>query len=282
MAAIDAILDVLDLEPTGPNRYRGANLAEGPGVVFGGQLMAQSLVAGLQGTEGKTVRTMHTVFARSATPDHPVEVLVDPMHSGRTFASATVTISQLDRVCTRSLVLLDAGDEDVIRHADRPARASTPAEAVLAGGMLDAWEVRMVGGVDLADPDAVGPAELDVWTRFVGAPDDPATGQALLAFASDGFLIGTAMRPHPGVGQAQAHHTLSTGVISHTLTFHEPFVAGDWLLLSQRSPYAGSGRTYGCGQVFGQDGQLVASFVQDGMVRAMAPRPGVQAGRGTI
>ena len=84
----------------------------------------------------------------------------------------------------------------------------------------------MVGGVDISDPEAVGPAELDVWTRFVGAPDDPAISQALLAFATDGFLIGTAMRPHPGVGQAQAHRTLSTGVISHTLTFHEPVSAG--------------------------------------------------------
>ena len=86
------------------------------------------------------------------------------------------------------------------------------------------WEIRVVGGVDISDPEAVGPAELDVWTRFVGAPDDPAVSQALLAFATDGFLIGTAMRPHPGVGQAQAHRTLSTGVISHTLTFHEPVV----------------------------------------------------------
>ena len=169
-----------------------------------------------------------------------------------------------------------------IRHADGPRQASTPAEGVPAGGMLEAWELRIVGGVDLADPEAVGPAELDVWTRFVGAPDDPAIGQELLAFASDGFLIGTAMRPHAGVGQAQAHHTLSTGVISHTLTFHEPFVAGEWLLLSQRSPYAGHGRTFGCGDVFREDGHLVASFVQDAMVRAMPARPPDQAGRRAI
>ena len=80
-----------------------------------------------------------------------------------------------------------------------------------------------------------------MWTRFAGAPDDPGVGQALLAFATDGFLIGTAMRPHAGVGQAQAHRTLATGVVSHTLTFHEPCRAGEWLLLSHRSPYAGHG-----------------------------------------
>ena len=108
-----------------------------------------------------------------------------------------------------------------------------------------------------------------MWTRFVGAPDDPVTDQALLAFASDGFLIGTAMRPHHGVGQAQAHVTVSTGVISHTLTFHEPAAAADWLLLSHHSPYAGRGRSYGSADVFRADGALVASFVQDAMIRPL-------------
>ena len=136
------------------------------------------------------------------------------------------------------------------------------------------WEVRVVGGVDVSDPDAIGPPELDIWTRFVDAPDDAVTNQALVAFATDGFLIGAAMRPHPGVGQSQAHVTLATGVISHTLTFHEPCSAGEWLLFSHRSPYAGRGRSYGRADIFRRDGQLVGSFVQDNMIRAM---PGAAA-----
>ena len=58
------------------------------------------------------------------------------------------------------------------------------------------------------------------------------------------------MRPHEGVGQAQAHVTLSTGVVSHTLTFHEPFAASDWVLLAHSSPYAGRGRSYGRADAF--------------------------------
>jgi acyl-CoA thioesterase II len=138
------------------------------------------------------------------------------------------------------------------------------------GEASGAWEVRAAPGVDVDDPSLVGPPELDVWTRFVGAPEDPALNQALLAFATDGFLIGTAMRPHAGVGQAQAHRTVSTGVVSHTLTFHEPCAAGEWLLLAHRSPYAGHGRCYGRASVFRADGTLVAAFVQDGMIRALA------------
>ena len=112
------------------------------------------------------------------------------------------------------------------------------------------------------------PPELDVWVRFVGAPDDAGTDQALVAYSTDGFLIGTAMRPHAGVGQAQAHKTLSTGVLSHTLTFHEPFPAAEWHLLAHWSTFAGHGRSYGRGDIFRADGQLAASFVQDAMIRA--------------
>jgi acyl-CoA thioesterase len=76
------------------------------------------------------------------------------------------------------------------------------------------------------------------------------------------------MRPHPGAGQALAHVSISTTVITQTLTFHDPFYAGDWLLLAQRSPHAGSGRSFGRADVFSADGHLVASFSQENMIRA--------------
>ena len=212
-------------------------------MIFGGQLLAQSIVAAPAGHDDKRVKTVHTIFARGGRPDAPVEIAVDRMHAGRAFASSTVTISQGDRLCTRSLVLLTADEPDFIRHADAAPAAPPPDEAATArrrgcvagapGGRRRHRRPRR----------ASGPADLDVWTRFVGAPDDPVVDQALLAFATDGFLIATAMRPHDGVGQAQAHVTVSTGVVSHTLTFHEPAPAGEWLLLSHHSPYAGRGRS---------------------------------------
>jgi acyl-CoA thioesterase II len=275
MFTLDGILDALTLDRVAPDRYRASNVQSGHDVVFGGQLLAQSIAAGLAEHDGKTAKTLHTVFARSAAPDSPVDITVEAMHAGRALASSTVTISQGDRLCTRSIVLLSADEPDLIRHANRPGWSLTPEEAVASSRDSGAWDTRIVGGVDVNDPDTVGPPELDVWIRFVDAPEDPAINQALLAFASDGFLIGTAMAPHRGVGQAQAHVSISTGVISHTLTFHEPFSAAEWLLLSHNSPYAGRGRSYGRADVFRSDGQLVASFVQDGLIRAM---PATRAG----
>lgn len=271
MVGIGAFLDALVLEPCGEGRFRAPNVAMGHGVVFGGQLLAQSIVAGLAGQDDKAVKTVHTVFARGASPDAPVEISVEPMHGGRSFASSTVTISQGERLCTRSLVLLSADEPDVIRHADGPPTAAAPDDAVPMSHSDGAWEVRVVDGVDISDPDLVGPPELDVWSRFVGAPDEPAVNQALVAFATDGFLIGASMRPHAGVGQAQAHVTLDTGVVSHTLTFHEPCAAAEWVRLVHHSTYAGHGRAYGRADMFTADGQLVGSFVQDSRIRRMAP-----------
>lgn len=273
MADLEGILRSLTLTPNGVDRYTAENAGSGPGVIFGGQLLAQAIVAALVGHEDKRVKTVHTVFARAGSPDAPVEIAVDRVHAGRSLASSSVTISQGDRICTRSIVLLTADEPDFIRHAD-PAPSVPDPSASQPVNHIDGWEIRVVGDVDISDPDLVGPPTLDVWTRFAIAPDDPGVDEALLAFASDGFLIGTAMRPHAGVGQAQAHVTLSTGVLSHTLTFHEPFAADEWLLLSHRSPYAGHGRCYGQASVFRHDGTLVASFVQDAMIRAREGAPG--------
>ena len=271
MLKVDHLVAGLILEPTGPGLYRAPEVETGHEVIFGGQLLAQSVVAAAADHEGKRAKTLHTVFARGAAPGTPLDVTVDTMHTGRAFASSTVTISQGDRLCTRSLVLFTADEPDFIHHADEAPSVGAPPETPASGGP-DEWQVQIVGDVDIADPDLVGPPELDVWTRFPGAPDDVLTAQAVLAFASDGFLIGTAMRPHAGVGQSQAHRTLATGVVSHTLTFHEPFPADDWLLLAHRSPHAGHGRSYGRADVFTPAGALVASYVQDAMLRPMPQR----------
>jgi acyl-CoA thioesterase II len=263
MEKVDDLVRSLTLESVGPNQFRGDNTGHGPGVIFGGQLMGQSIVAALAGQENKYVKTLHTVFPRGGSFDAPVEIAVDAMHSGRTFGSSTVTITQGDRLITRSIVLLSAFEPDVIRHADSsPAVEAAPTDA--AAGE---WQVKMQGDVDIHDPDFVAPPDLEAWSRFPGAPDDPAIDQALIAYATDGFLIATAMLPHKGVSQAQAHDTLSTGVVSHTITFHEAAPARDWVRIAQHSIYAGHGRAYGRGDIYTADGALIASFVQDSMIK---------------
>jgi acyl-CoA thioesterase len=269
MTQLSDVLAVLDLEQSGDDRFVARHLDEGHGVVFGGQLLAQTVVAAARAVPDKQVLSVQNVFARGASVTEPLTVTVDRVQAGRAFASVTVTTAQERGICTRALVLLHAPDADLIRHADPAPKVEDPESLPAAGGPTESgwWDIRVVGGVDIADPDAVGPAELRVWSRVPGAPDDQVTSQALLAYASDGFLIGTAMRPHAGVGQALAHRTISTTVVTQTLTFHEPFHAGSWLLLDHHSSYAGRGRSHGGAEVFTTDGALVASYAQDNMIR---------------
>lgn len=267
MLELDDLLGALALEPAGDGRFAAANAASATGTVFGGQLLGQSIVAAAHGHDDKRVKTIHTVFARAARPDTGLDIVVEPIHAGRSFASSTVTISQGDRLCVRSQVLLSADEPDVIRHEEPVPEVGGPED--WAPTMDGSWQVRIVDDVDVSDPALVGPPDLDVWVRFPGAPDDPVLDQALIAYSTDGFLIATAMRPHEGVGQSQAHVSLATGVVSHTLTFHAPAPAREWLLLSHHSPFAGGGRSYGTADVFRTNGALVASYVQDAMIRPM-------------
>ena len=275
MAGIQALIDALLMEPDGRGGFRAesVDMSGGP-VVFGGQLLGQSIVAGASVDPSKSVTSAHIVFARPARLDAGLRVEVEPLATGRSFASAEVTILQHDdrsgteRICTRALVLLSAPAGDLIRHQD-PMPTVAAAKPGRAAHRAPFWELDVVDGVDVADPSMVGPPELDVWTRFNGAPDDVLLSQALLGFASDGYLIGAAMRPHEGVGQSMAHRELSTSVVAHTIGFHEPFRASDWMLLHQRSTWAGLGRSHGRGSVFTEDGRLVAAFTQESMIRPM-------------
>jgi acyl-CoA thioesterase II len=125
----------------------------------------------------------------------------------------------------------------------------------------------------------VNPPELVTWYRYPDAPADPVTGQALVAFATNFPSIGIALQPHAGFTVGQSHLQMSTGVIGHTLTFHEPIEANSWLLFHLTSPYAGRGRVYGQGHVYNTNGDLVASFTQDAMIRGMVEKAGGQPGR---
>ncbi len=270
------IISSFDLERTGDSTFRGSSVGdERRPVVFGGQLMGQMIVAASRWDPAKAVKSLHLIFARAGTVELPVDIALHPVHSGRAFASTSATASQGERVLSEGLLLLDSGEEDVIRHQVPLPPDLSPQDAPTVGEHEPGVELRLVDGVDLMTTAATGPAEVNVWVRFADVPNEVAVHQALLSWYTDGFLIAAAMRPHEGIGQEQAHKSLSTGVIAHNLTFHEPFRADDWMLIANRSLYAGRGRTYGEGHVFSEDGRLIASFAQESMIRNFRndPRP---------
>ncbi|MSQ35523.1 MAG: acyl-CoA thioesterase II [Dehalococcoidia bacterium] len=262
---------VLRFEQLDANRYRFGSIdAEGRDVVFGGQLLAQMLITAGARHAGKTAQTIHAVFARAASIERPLEFVAETAHSGRSFSSELVTVSQDDRLRARGMVLMHAPDPDLIRHAAPAPALRGPAEStpVAAGMVFPGAELRVVGDAEVLR-GAAGPPSLAFWMRWPAAPGDPIAHQAALAWALNGYLISTALRPHREVALDQAHVSISTGVISNTVTFHDAVDIAGWHLFAHESPYAGHGRAYGRIQVFTEDGRLVASSVQDSMVRGV-------------
>jgi acyl-CoA thioesterase II len=275
--ADSALPAVLQAESLGDDRFRflnddGDNRRD---VFFGGQHLAQMIVVARDTAPDKHVKSIHTIFARPASRSADYELRLGRIHDGRAFANRTIDVVQGDRRCASALVLLDVDEADLLRHGpDRPD-VGDPGDAVdvpaARGRCFPGSEVRVVDGVDTYDPELPpGPAEMLVWTRYPGSTGDRTLSQAVLSFGTDGHLIGTAMRPHE-IREGAAHNSVSTGVVSHTLTFHEPFDCGDWLLIAHESPYAGRGRVYGRAHVFSEDGRVVASFVQEAIVRNFPP-----------
>ena len=235
MPTIDAFLEALTLEPVGEDRYRATNLPSAHGVVFGGQLLAQSIMAGLAGQEGKAVKTLHTVFARGASHEAPLEIAVERMHAGRSVASSTVTISQGDQICTRSLVLLSALEDDVIRHAD--ARRSTSSPDDVAGHVRGegAWELGIVGNVDISDPEPSGRPSSTSGSASPALPTTPRPtrrSSPIRPTASSSARHAPARGRRPGPG---ARHAVDRRAQPHA---HVPRAcpAAEWHLLEQPPP----------------------------------------------
>jgi acyl-CoA thioesterase len=285
MAQAADLASALAFERVDEGRCRFSNAGTGErGVVFGGQLLAQMMVAAatVDPAGTKSVKSAHGLFARPVLVDEDMDVTVDLLHGGRTLSMVTTTVWQRDRACARGQILLDGGEDDLIRHSPEAPAVDGPDAAVPWGDPVEGREIRTVGGVDILDAESTGPAEVHVWVRTSGPPDNLVVNQALLAHATASFLIGTAMRPHAGVGQSVAHREISTGIVGHTISFHEDIAPDQWMLLANESPFAGRGRAFGRGQVFTRSGQLVASFSQESMIRHFPTGQSVEGREATV
>jgi acyl-CoA thioesterase II len=263
-------IDLLELEPVAPGRYQvrmPAGSPEGGTVVFGGQLMAQMIMAACAGGEAKYVKSMHTIFSRAGSYQEPIQLQVEPFHSGRTWASELVTAWQGDRLLTRSMLLLTSDEPDLIAHQiDPPGGVARPEGGEPARGIVfPGAEARIA---PLPSETAGGVPVMCFWTRMPGPVGSLAASQAILAWATNGWFIELSMRPHRDTVRIEdAHRSLSTGVIGHTLHFHREFDAGSWILVAHEATFAGKGRIHGRGAAHTEDGTLIATFSQDSMVK---------------
>ncbi len=280
---LDELYGVFDVESVGEGHFRGETYpkrvapAEGErAVVDGSQLLGQSIVAAHREEPERVVKSAHMIFSRPVLGPEPVELFLERNHAGRSFASVTATVQQAGRLCARGLLLMDRDEPDLIHHDPAWPEVGTPGEGWVYDELVEGREVRVAGDGDYREPDQEASPHLDVWIRYAASPEEPAVRQAVLAQACGRHLIGTAMRPHDGFGESMAHRTLSTGVLTLTVRFHQDRALDDWLLYSHDALHAGRGLTDGKGRIFHCDGTLLASFEQESMIRAM---PDAQKGQ---
>lgn len=279
---VDDLLQLLDLEPLEVNIYRGQNRDIGTGRVFGGQVFAQALVAARRTVDGaREAHSVHGYFILPGDLRAPIVYFVDQLRDGSSFTTRRVTAIQHGKAIfnlSASFHVAEGGVEhqepmpavpvpdkldselDLIREmANRIPEALRP--VLTQERPID---FRPVDPLDPFDPRPRPPVR-QVWFRSLGAlPDEPILHQAVLAYASDHGLLGTALQPH---GLSFRTPGMQLASLDHSLWLHRSFRVDEWLLYSMDSPVTSGARGFVRGQIFTQDGTLVASVAQEGLMR---------------
>jgi acyl-CoA thioesterase-2 len=268
--SVSGMLEVFDVTPAGDHRFVGVSLGGTRRVVDASQLLSQAIVVASKSFPRHTVRSAQAVFLKSVDVERELWFEVDRLHEGRTFAGAVVAVGQGDRRCASVTVLLDVEFPDVIRHAAPPPEVARPQDAVPCAMPMRGRQLRLVDLADPNDPAECGPPFIDAWLHYDPIPTRPDLAKALVAHFTGHLSISTTMRAHEGFGTSMAHDSVSTAVMGISITFHEPVAWAGWILYHHESTQVGAGMSHVRGQVFTEEGVLIASFTQDGMIRAFA------------
>lgn len=278
---VGELVELMQLEPLGEDRFLAQSEDIGTPAVFGGQVLGQALVAASRtvGAE-RPVHSMHAYFLLPG--EHaPIEYAVDRVRDGRSFTTRHVVARQGERIIFEMSASFQTEDEGVEHQVAMPAAPGPeglPSELDLRRALGDRlperWRAKALQahGIEYrrTDPDDLltpppRPAESAIWLRAIAPlPDDPVVHRALLAYASDHGLLRAAMRPH---GLSFMSGQVRPASLDHAMWFHRDFRMDDWLLYVLDSPSAGGARGLCRGSLFTRDGRLVASTAQEGMLR---------------
>jgi acyl-CoA thioesterase II len=264
------LVALLDVRPDGDCRYVGGVHSDGQRpVVEASQMVGQAIVAASRHAPGRRAVVTDLVVIRAADARRPIRFELEELSAGRTFTGLAVRITQDGRLCATGIVLLDTTAPTLIDHEAGPPEVPGPYECPPFDMGVTGRDLRVVDGAYSNDSGApLGPPVLDCWVRFRHVPDDQALHDALLAQFTGHMPIAAALRPHAGVGQDQAHRTLSMGINAIHLSIHRAVRADEWMLYHHHSTFAGAGMTHAECRVHSENGDLLASFSVEAMVRA--------------
>ncbi len=285
MKSIKELLGLLELEAIEENFFRGQSRSVGSRRVFGGQVLAQALQAAIRTVpEGRQAHSLHAYFILAGDIELPIIFEVDRIRDGGSFNTRRVKAIQRGQAIFNMSASFQKLEESFEHQISMPNVA--PPEGLLNWDQLvedfgDKLPESLRRFLEIDHPiefrpvERISPSMLSgrqqplrhVWMRSKGAmPDEPGAHQAVLAYASDYNLLTTALLPHGG--QA-AFGSVQLASLDHAMWFHRSFRADEWLLYAIDSPSASGGRGFTRGSIFDQEGRLVASVAQEGLIRAV-------------
>jgi acyl-CoA thioesterase-2 len=284
---LNDLLDQLSLEKLEENLFRGQSQDLGLGVVFGGQVMGQAISAAKETVkEGHRVHSFHSYFLRLGKTDRPIVYDVERIRDGRSLSARRIKAVQDGRAIFYMTASFKA-KENGFEHQDEMPDAPPPEDLIseqemalihtemLPDSIRDKLvcekpiEMRPVVFVDPVDPEVEDPKRL-VWFKANGKmPNDIGIHRYLLAYASDFNFLPTALQPH---GVSLFSPDMQVVTVDHSMWFHHDFRLDDWLLYAVESTVASDGRGLVRGQFFTREGKLVASTIQEGLIRRKKPK----------
>lgn len=279
---VEELVKLLNLETIEVNLFRGESRDVGGRSVFGGQVLAQALMAAYHTqAEKRQCHSLHAYFLRPGDINIPIVYEVDRIRDGGSFTTRRVVAIQNGEAIfnlSASFQVIERGFEhQAATPPDVPAPESLESEYDIRQRLAQQLperlrpvltqrrpiDIRPIDPINFLKPEPRAPRK-QVWFRADGTlGEDLATHQALLTYASDFGLLGTGMMPH---GLSFADPTVQAASLDHTMWFHHPFRADEWLLYDMESPAAMNARAFTRGQIY-QNGKLVASVCQEGLMR---------------
>ena len=283
--ALNKLINLLDLEQLENNLFRGQSENIGGPRVFGGQVLGQALTAAARTVDKKrTAHSLHAYFLRPGDMEFPIIYDVDRIRDGGSFTTRRVVAIQKGEPIFNTSISFhkkESGPTHQIDMPDIPSPEECKSEIQIRKQIAERVpekmrdfflrerpiEIRSMPGEDMFQEAKKKPPYKYMWMKAVDRlPHDISLHQAILAYASDMGLLSTSLNPHR---LSFASGNFQSASLDHAMWFHRPFRADEWMLYSTDSPSASNARGFNRGSVYTREGVLVASAVQEGLMRVV-------------
>lgn len=283
---VAGLTKLLTVTPLEHDRFLGKRLPGGEGRIFGGEVIAQALMAATHTVKPERIaHSLHAYFMRGGSEEHDIIYRVERDFDGGSFSNRRVIAIQQDRPVL-NLTASFHKREDGIEHQDQmpsvPSPEDLPTEAEMRRAAAEnlpedarrqmlrprAIEFRPIEARHWMNSEKRPPLTHSWFRTVAPLADDPLLHRAVLSYVSDMTLLGTCALPH---GLSWVTGELQGASLDHAIWLHDDFRCDEWMLYVTDSPWAARARGFNRGRIYTRDGRLVANVAQEGLVRKVAP-----------